>query len=127
MWAQFGIMRNADGLQKGLDQISKINERMMDCGLGDDDRVFNLTWHDWLNTQSLVEISGVIAKAALSRENSRGAHYREDFQDEGNLDNSYFTRSRQLPDKNGRPPLKVERKDVDFSIVKPGKTLVEGM
>ncbi len=127
MWDQVGIMRNADGLQKGLDQISKINERMMDCGLGDDDRVFNLTWHDWLNTQSLVEISGVIANAALSRENSRGAHYREDFQDEGNLDNSYFTRSRQLPDKNGRPHLKVERKDVDFSIVKPGKTLVEGM
>ena len=127
MWDHVGIMRNAEGLQKGLDRISQINERMMDCGLGDDDRVFNLTWHDWLNTQSLVEISEVIANAALSRENSRGAHYREDFQDEGNLEDSYFTRTRQSLDNDGRCRLKVERKNVDFSIVKPGESLVEGM
>ncbi len=127
MWDQVGIMRNAEGLQKGLDQISEINGRMMDCGLEDDEKVFNLTWHDWLNTQSLVEISGVIANAALSRENSRGAHFREDFQDEGNLEQSYFTRSRQSLDKDGRPRLKVEQKNVDFSIIKPGESLVEGM
>ena len=115
------------GLKKGLDQISQINGRMMDCGLDDDDRVFNLTWHDWLNTRSLVEISEVIANAALSRENSRGAHYREDFLDEGNLEDSYFTRTRQSLDNDGSRCLKVERKNVDFSIVKPGESLVEGM
>ncbi len=127
MWDHVGIMRNAEGLEKGINQISEINDRLMNCGLDDNDRVFNLTWHDWLNTQSLVEISRVIANAALSRENSRGAHYREDFPDEGNLEDSYFIRTRQSPDNDDRNHLKVERKSVDFSIVKPGETLVEGM
>src|SRR2546430_13566434 len=45
--------------------------------------------------RSLVEISKVIALAALRRENSRGAHYREDFPGEGDLATSTFTVARQ--------------------------------
>ena len=48
-------------------------------GVADGDRRYNLTWHDWLNLESLVDISRVITVSALARENSRGAHFREDF------------------------------------------------
>jgi len=81
---------------------------------------FNLTWHDWLNVQSLLETSEVIARAALSRENSRGAHFREDFPDSGDLDTSYFTVTRQTASG-----LSVERAPVEFTIVKPGETLLK--
>ena len=47
--------------------------------------VFNLTWHDWLNLRSLTEVSRVITLAARKRENSRGAHFREDFPEPGDL------------------------------------------
>ncbi len=122
MWDQVGIMRNAQGLEKGVDQIHQTKAEIMECGLADDDMVYNLTWHDWMNTRSLAEISEVIAKAALSRENSRGAHFRMDFPQEGDLQSSYFTLSRQ---KSGK--LEVVREDVDFTIIKPGESLVEGM
>jgi fumarate reductase flavoprotein subunit len=88
-------------------------------GLGDDNRVFNLSWHDWLNLHSLIEVSEVVAAAALSRENSRGAHYREDFPQVGSLEESYFTIARRDDDE-----VKVERQAVDFSIVKPGESLI---
>jgi fumarate reductase flavoprotein subunit len=88
-------------------------------GLADNNRVFNLSWHDWLNLNSLIEVSEVIAAAALSRENSRGAHYREDFPQVGSLEDSYFTVARRHQER-----LAVERQPVVFSIVKPGESLL---
>ena len=75
MWDDVGVMRDAAGLKRGLDKLAAIEDELLSIGVADGDRAFNLTWHDWLNLRSLVEISKVIALAALRRENSRGAHY----------------------------------------------------
>jgi len=122
MWDDVGIMRTAKGLEQGLARVRDLEAELLETGLADDDMVFNLTWHDWLNVRSLIEVSEAIAKAALSRENSRGAHFREDFPDQGDLDASYFTVVRQKGDG-----LKVEWERVDFTIVKPGESLIEDM
>jgi len=85
---------------------------------------FNLSWHDWLNLRNLVDISEVIARAALARENSRGAHYREDFPDSGDLLESYFTVTRRNNGNgDGDGDLEVTRRPVEFTIVKPGESL----
>ena len=64
-------------------------------------------------------MSKVIGEAALMRENSRGAHFREDFPETGALDDSYFTNVRQTGGD-----LKVTREAVAFTIVKPGETIL---
>ena len=92
---------------------------MHKIGVASDNLAFNLSWHDWLNLQSLIEASEVIAKAALSRENSRGAHFREDFPEAGAMEDSYFTVARSV---NGK--VNVSREPVEFTIVKPGETLL---
>ena len=122
MWNDVGIMRTAEGLQRAISDIRELQAELMETGLADHNMNFNLTWHDWMNMRSLVEISETIATAALSRENSRGAHFREDFPEEGDLPSSYFTLTRQ---KNGN--LDVVRKNVAFTIIKPGESLVEDM
>lgn len=119
MWEDVGVMRTAHGMRRGLERISAIRDDLMQVGVAAENLAFNLTWHDWLNMASLCEVSEVIAKAALARENSRGAHYREDFPEAGAMDASYFTVAQRLGGD-----VNVTREDVDFSIVCPGETIL---
>jgi fumarate reductase flavoprotein subunit len=120
MWDHVGVLRTEQDLNSGLEHLGNLKQELLEAGLADANRVFNLSWHDWLNLQNLIEISEVITRAALARENSRGAHYREDFTDAGNLHESYYTVVRQQANE-----ISVNREPVIFSIVKPGESLLE--
>jgi len=117
MWDDVGILRDEAGLRLGLAKLDEIGDELEHTGLADGDRAFNLTWHDWLNLESQIAISRVIARAALAREDSRGAHFREDFPETGNLDTTSYTR---LVDD------RIEMVPVAFDIVRPGESLIEG-
>ena len=119
MWDDVGVMRDAAGLARGIDRVAELKAEMLTVGVAADNLAFNLSWHDWLNLQSLIDISEVIARAGLWRENSRGAHFREDFPDAGPMEESYFTVARE---KDGA--IDVSREKVRFTIVKPGETLL---
>jgi fumarate reductase flavoprotein subunit len=120
MWDDVGVIRDAGGLKRGLEKLGSIERELLATGVADSDRAFNLTWHDWLNLRSLVEVSKVIALAALKRENSRGAHFREDFPGEGDLDTSTYTVVRQRGDA-----LDITEEPVKFTIVRPGQSLLK--
>ena len=119
MWEDVGVMRTKSGMERALGRIDQVSESLMQVGVDDQNLAFNLTWHDWLNLRSLCDISEVITKAGLSRENSRGAHYREDFPDEGVMAESDFTVARQ--NEGG---VTVSRTPVAFTIVRPGDTIL---
>jgi fumarate reductase flavoprotein subunit len=119
MWDDVGVVRDCAGIERGLAAIDAIEATLRTTGVADRDRRFNLTWHDWLNLRSLCEVSRVIALAALRRENSRGAHYRSDFPEPGDLATSTFTVARQ---KAGR--IEMTDAPVEFTHVKPGETLI---
>ncbi len=119
MWDNVGVTRTKTSLTMGLDRIAQVSSALMDVGVAPDQLAYNLTWHDWLNLRSLCDISEVIAKAALARENSRGAHFREDFPEPGAIEDSFFTVARQAGGS-----VEVGREPVEFSIVRPGETLI---
>ena len=119
MWDDVGVMRDAAGLSRGITRLAELKDEMHQVGVAQDNLAFNLSWHDWLNLQSLVDISEVIAKAGQWRENSRGAHFREDFPDAGAMEDSYFTVVKSV-----EGALDVSREPVRFTIVKPGETLL---
>ena len=120
MWDDVGIIRDAASLKRGLDRLEAMESDLLASGIADRGRAFNLTWHDWLNLRSQIEVSKVIALAATMRENSRGAHYRDDFKEPGDLATSAYTVVRQ---KGGK--LDVTNEPVQFTIVKPGETLLK--
>jgi fumarate reductase flavoprotein subunit len=122
MWDKVGISREATTLAEALSDLDGLEEELDRVGLPDQGRVFNLTWHDWMNLKNQIIISKSITHAALARENSRGAHFREDFPDAGNLDESEYTVVGQTDDGIQT----VTTRPVEFDIVKPGESLIEG-
>ena len=120
MWDKVGIIRDRAGLESALGGLGELRSQLNASGVADGDRAFNLTWHDWMNLSSLIDVSEVITKAALAREDSRGAHFRSDFPEAGPLEKTAFTSVRQEG-----ASLAIAMKPVDFSIVKPGQTLLK--
>ena len=123
MWDRVGILRDSAGLTRAIKELSELSEELNETGLPDSVRAFNLTWHDWLNLRSQIRIGEVIARAALAREDSRGAHFREDFPETDYLEKSAYTVVRQGAAGAG---LDVSSEPVAFTIVRPGESLIAG-
>ncbi len=119
MWDDVGVIRDAAGIDRGLAALADIEAELLATGIPAGDRSFDLTWHDWLNLRSLVEVSQVIAHAAKARENSRGAHFRADFPAPGELASSRFTVARLTGGT-----LDIASEPVRFTHVRPGETLL---
>jgi fumarate reductase flavoprotein subunit len=119
MWDDAGIIRTHDRLNRASTMLDDLAAELARTGVPDTDRAFNLTWADWLNLDSQIVVSKVITAAALKRENSRGAHYRDDFPKAGDLASSRYTRVRLDSER-----VDVSDAPVQFTLVKPGETLL---
>lgn len=120
MWNDVGILRTGAGLQRALVTLADLEERLKQTAVDGGDRAFNLSWHDWINLKNLMAVSRVIATSALAREDSRGAHFREDHPTSGDLPGSTFIVVTQTGND-----LNVQREPVLFSMVAPGQTILE--
>ena len=117
-----GILRDAPGLQRAFGTLDALDARLSRTGVADGDRSFNLSWHDWLNLRSLIAVSRVIATSALAREDSRGAHFREDHPATGDLSGSTYI---VITQRAGA--LEIGREPVRFTRVAPGDTLLDNL
>ncbi len=122
MWDDAGIVRDAPGLQRAAAGLDGLEHELRQVGLPPaQSRAYNLTWHDWLNMANLIAVSRVIVQAAQARDDSRGAHFRADFPEPGDLATSTFTRVRAATDTT----MTVEKVPVRFTRVRPGESLLE--
>jgi fumarate reductase flavoprotein subunit len=120
MWDDAGIIRNRDSLDRTLVGLDNLESELAASGLSGQERVFNLSWHDWLNLDSLMLVSRAITLSAIARENSRGAHFRDDFPEPGDLATSAYT---VMNLKDGK--MQVKTRPVDFVRVRPGESLID--
>jgi succinate dehydrogenase / fumarate reductase flavoprotein subunit len=73
-----GIMRTGEDLKKAIAAFPGMNEKLRTSRV-EGSRMFNPGWHLWADMQNMLLVAEVVAKAALQREESRGAHTRLDF------------------------------------------------
>ncbi len=119
MWDDVGIIRDAASLTRAAGLLDELDAQLDQTGVAGSSLAFNLTWHDWLNLKNLVLVSKSIRFAAMAREDSRGAHFRTDFSEVRDLENSRYTCVSLQNDR-----FEIENRPVQFTRVKPGQTLL---
>jgi fumarate reductase flavoprotein subunit len=120
MWEEVGIVRDAASLARGRETLARLTAQLARAGVADATREFAMTWQDWLNLDNLVLVSRAIAEAAEARTDSRGAHFRADHPETGDLATSRYTVARLTGDA-----LRTTTEPVAFARVKPGQTLLK--
>ena len=120
MWDKAGILRDAAGLAEAAAALDVLEAEVDATGVDGSDRAFNLTWHDWLNLKSQLLVSRAIVAAAQAREESRGAHWREDFP-QTNDDAAGLAATVTTLDA-GR--IRLGWQDVRFTRLKPGDSML---
>jgi succinate dehydrogenase / fumarate reductase flavoprotein subunit len=79
MMEHVGVFRTEEGMSKALDTVRALKERYQQVCVRDKGKAFNT---DLLNTWELgclLDAAEITAASALARQESRGAHAREDF------------------------------------------------
>jgi fumarate reductase flavoprotein subunit len=119
MWDDAGILRTGEGLRQAQARLAALAHDIRGMGAGGAERAFNLTWMDRLNLENLILVSRAIVAAALAREDSRGAHFREDFPETSELATSSYTVARLEGDA-----ISTAMERVKFTRVRPGESLI---
>ena len=72
-----GIVRRESEMALGLEQLAKLRARAARMRVNGN-RAFNPGWHTALDVRNLLTVSEAVARSALERKESRGAHFRDD-------------------------------------------------
>ncbi len=75
------VFRNEEGLKQALRDIRTARELYRDVYVDDPSRTFNTDLIQTIETRNLIDTAEAIALGALAREEFRGAHWRQEFQE----------------------------------------------
>jgi len=79
MFDHVGVFRTDEGMQEALDKVRELKERIKKVKAADVGKTFNTDLLNIWELGSLIELAEVTTVSALARQESRGAHAREDF------------------------------------------------
>ncbi|SFV71061.1 Succinate dehydrogenase flavoprotein subunit [hydrothermal vent metagenome] len=103
MTANAGAFRSKDTLQIAVDTVKKLRERFQNIRIKDKSKVFNTELQEALEFGHMLDYSLFIVESAIARDESRGAHYREDFKNRD--DENFLKHTMAYMDENGKVSL----------------------
>ncbi|MFB6178718.1 MAG: FAD-binding protein [Halorientalis sp.] len=81
MTANVNVFRREDNLKEALEDLRVARERYQDVYVRDPSRTFNTDLIHTIETRNIIDVAECITLGALAREEFRGAHWREQFQE----------------------------------------------
>jgi len=110
MMDNVSVFRHRDALEKVMDKLSQLKERCRYIRIQDKGHCFNRDLLDAMEVGYMLDLAEAITLGALNREESRGAHFREDFpnrNDESWLVHSLFRYTGLKPPQFLTKPVKI--------------------
>jgi succinate dehydrogenase / fumarate reductase flavoprotein subunit len=83
VWGHAGIVRTGDGLREGIAKLQDLKKRAGELAITDGSS--STRFEHVLNLRAMLTAAEAVMRGALAREESRGAHHREDFPEEADL------------------------------------------
>ena len=118
-----GIIRNKKEIIDGINTIDNLKSQFENVKAPGSSQ-FNPGWHEALALRNLLISSEAVAKSALLREESRGAHTREDFPDERKEWLNYNIINKK--GKNGKmESIKQKRNEPDAELKRIANSTIE--
>lgn len=97
MQDKVGIVRTEEEMTEAIEGIDKLKEKAKTVS-APGNRQYNPGWHTALDLQNLLTVSEAVARAAILRKESRGAHTREDYPEKDDHFSSFNHVLRKGPD-----------------------------
>ena len=97
-----GIFRVEEDLRRSLEELKSLKQRAQRVRV-EGTRLFNPGWHLAQDLKSMLTVSEAVARSALARQESRGAHSRIDFP---NLDTTWGGKNNIIDKENGAMALR---------------------
>ena len=74
-----GVFRTAETLSRQVEILKDLRKRYKNIRIADKSKIFNTDLQEAIELGHMLDYSAFIVESALARQESRGAHYREDF------------------------------------------------
>ncbi len=81
MMADVSVVRTQSGMEQATAKIAELKDRYQNITVQDRGSTYNTDLLEALELGCMLDIAETIIHGAMARQESRGAHYREDFQD----------------------------------------------
>ncbi|MEA2111368.1 MAG: FAD-dependent oxidoreductase [Campylobacterota bacterium] len=95
-----GVFRTQETLEKQVQILKKLRKRFHEnCRIDDKSKIFNTDLQEAIELGHMLDFSSFIAKSALERKESRGAHFREDYDKRD--DKNFLKHTMAYMDDNG--------------------------
>ncbi|TCO77815.1 succinate dehydrogenase flavoprotein subunit [Chromatocurvus halotolerans] len=104
----FGVFRTGEFMQEGVRKLDDLRGRIANVHLEDKSQAFNTARIECLELQNLFEVAEATAIAAEARNESRGAHARDDFKERDDV--NWLCHSMYYPGDK-----RVGKRDVNFT------------
>jgi succinate dehydrogenase / fumarate reductase flavoprotein subunit len=114
MMEKVGIYRNEKEMQAAVDEIQALRTRYQSVRVQDSGKQFNTDLLEIIELGNLLDLSLITAASALNRQESRGAHSREDYPERD--DDSWLKHTLASLDGD---TVTIDYKPVDTSIWEP--------
>jgi succinate dehydrogenase / fumarate reductase flavoprotein subunit len=114
MFDKAGVVRNEAGLQQMSAILDDLQARYQRVAIDDHTRGFNTDLLEAIELGYLLDVSESIVAGCLARQESRGAHYREDYPDRD--DANWLNHSMAYKTSGG---LRLEKKPVSITRFQP--------
>ena len=99
MTANAGAFRTEETLKIAIETVKELRDRFKGIRIKDKSKVFNTELQEAIELGHMLDYSLFIVESALPRKESRGAHYREDY--EARDDENFLKHTMAYMDKNG--------------------------